>query len=214
SLSGATGCVPVAGITAAEVPIADTPPTEAVPGRTSNRRALALVGLGLLGVVLIGVVIASFGRSRPEGDSSGARPTTPDGGVKVNADREKEEALKKLVEQYLREKSPEPAGVDACIDLGVLYLEQDRDSEAEKLFRRMDERRPPSAYHFVGRLGLAVTDALKKDFRASHAKFRELFDPRSKDNRVQILNDYLTRNPEFAKWVNEADSHHVRHAAS
>ena len=78
----------------------------------------------------------------------------------------------------------------------------------------MDERRTPSAYHFVGRLGLAVTDALKNDEAASHAKFKELFDPKREDNRVQVLNDYLKRKPEFAEWVNEADSQNVRNGAS
>ena len=45
--------------------------------------------------------------------------------------------------------------------------------------------RSPSAYHFVGRLGLAVTDALKKDDRDSHAKFAELFDSKDRDNRCR-----------------------------
>jgi hypothetical protein len=163
---------------------------------------------------LVSAAIVGLRRPVHPDPDTPAGPPSGEVVVKGNVEKEKEEALKKAVEQYLRERTPDPAGVDACIDLSVLYLEQDRDSEAEKLFKRMDERRPPSAYHFVGRLGLAVTDALKKDSRASQAKFRELFDPRSKDNRVQILNDYLMKNPEFAKWVNEADSHNVRNGVS
>jgi hypothetical protein len=76
----------------------------------------------------------------------------------------------------------------------------------------MTERKPPSSYYFVGRLGLAVTDALKDDHKASRFKLNELFQSKSKDNRAQILNDYLTKNPDFAVWVNEADSFNVRNS--
>jgi hypothetical protein len=55
-----------------------------------------------------------------------------------------------------------------------------------------------------------VTDGLKNDSKASQAKVKELFQSKAKDNRAQILNDYLTKNPEFAGWVNEADSSNVR----
>jgi eukaryotic-like serine/threonine-protein kinase len=152
---------------------------------------------------------------KPDADETPSKQERDDGVKKPERDEaarkpETEEALRKVVEQHLRESSPNPNGVDACIDLGVLYLDQNRFREAEALFKRMDERPSPSAYHFVGRLGLAVTDALKNDYRASHAKFLELVDPRSRDNRVQILNDYLAKNPEFARWVNEAEAQNVR----
>jgi hypothetical protein len=119
-------------------------------------------------------------------------------------------SLKDTVEQYLKETSPNPAGVEACIDLAVLYLDQKKIGEAEALFKRMAERRPPSSYYLVGRLGLGLIDALNNDDKAARSKFTELFDAKAKDNRVTILNDYLTKKPEFAAWVNEADSHNVR----
>ena len=106
-------------------------------------------------------------------------PSPPD----AAAAQEREASLKQAVEQHLKDNSPNPAGVEDCIDLGVLYLDQNKVSDAEALFARMDQRRPPSAYHYVGRLGLAVTDALKNDYRGSHDKFTELFDPKSRDNR-------------------------------
>ena len=59
-----------------------------------------------------------------------------------------------------------------------------------------------------------MTDAINGNDKASHAKFIELFDSKAKDNRAQILNDHLTKNNHFAEWVNEADSHNVRSAAS
>src|SRR5262249_52549023 len=117
---------------------------------------------------------------------------------------DRKETLKKAAARHLADKSPNPAGVEDCIDLGVLYLEQHSIREARELFAHMHERRPPSAYHFVGLLGLAVTDALESKNRESRSKFTSLFDSKSRDNRIQILNDYLTKKPEFAKWVNEA----------
>jgi len=113
-----------------------------------------------------------------------------------NAQQEREDSLKKSVEQYLKESSPNPNGVEPCIDLGVLYLEQNKVSEAESLFKRMDERRPPSSYHYVGRLGLAVTDALTNNSRASHTKIHgNCSTPRARITVCRWLNDYLTKNP-------------------
>jgi len=64
----------------------------------------------------------------------------------------------------------------------------------------MDRRPSPSAYHYVGRLGLAVTDALEQRYSESRSKFVALFDPKSKDKHAQVLHDYLTKHTEFAKW--------------
>jgi serine/threonine-protein kinase len=217
SLGGTTGFLPVGR------PAADTPSEGAAPSaaalarrRPAWRRWLpALAGLGIVVVLIVGVALCWPRRPAHTDAGPPAAPTPPPGAAaKADGPAEHEEALKKAVEQHLKDSSPNPVGVEACLDLGVLYLEQNKTADAEALFKRMDERRPPSAYHFLGRLGLAVTDALKSNYRASHAKFTELFDPRSRDNRVQILNDYLTKNPEFAKWVNEADSHNVRNGAS
>ena len=185
----------------------------------------AALALGILVLAGAGVAIVAIVLLRPPAHPApeALTPPTPPPAVeappppadvaKGDGEQEKEETLKKLVEQDLKENSPNPDGVDRCIDLGVLYLEQNKVPEAEGLFARMAERRPPSAYYFVGRLGLAVTDALKGDDHAAHDKFKELFDPKSRDNRVQILKDYLNSKPEFAKWVNEADSQNVRNGA-
>jgi serine/threonine protein kinase len=198
----------------------------------SRNKVLASVPLWKQPIILVGGALGTLGILAVAFGSIGwyvwtHRPATPDttslivDGLPPSASvgesdtqREREDSLRKVVEQHLKESSPNPNGVEACIDLSVLYLEQNKVSEAESLFKRMDERRAPSSYHYVGRLGLAVTDALTNNARASHAKFTELFDSKSKDNRVQVLNDYLTKNPEFAKWVNEADSHNVRNGVS
>jgi serine/threonine-protein kinase len=228
SVGGTTACVPVASLAAETIPPAGTPSPAPAPPRRRARRpsprrrwAPALTALAALVVLAVAVLIArSLRPARPAENAAGPPPegAAKDDGPQERAaalkKQEREEALRKAVEQHLKEAAPNPAGVEACIELGVLYLDQNRAGEAEALFRRMDERRAPSAYHFVGRLGLAVTDALKNDHRASHAKLVELFDPRSRDNRVQTLNDYLSKSPELARWVNEADDHNVRNGLS
>ena len=55
-----------------------------------------------------------------------------------------------------------------------------------------------------------MTDASQSHPAAAKSKLQELFDARTKDNRVQILNDVLSRRPYFAAWVNQADVHNVR----
>ncbi len=120
------------------------------------------------------------------------------------------DAQKKLVDAILNEKSPAPTGVESCIDLAVMYLDKKQTAEAEALFKRMTERQAPSTYYFVGRLGLAVTDAVNNDDKAARSKFTELFQSKTKDNRSQILKDVLNKNPDFAAWVNEADVHNIR----
>ncbi|MCI0464963.1 MAG: serine/threonine protein kinase [Gemmataceae bacterium] len=226
SLNSTTGCIPVDSIIAETPPAEVTPPPMPRPVRKMRSRKAASQGwvpvLVVLGVV-VGVFVAVgitllivLGDS--DGDTAEA-PLPPDKRAEPQEQQARAEALKKLqareaalkkaVEKHLKESltKPNPSGVQDCIELGVLYFEQTRIPEAEALFKRMDERRPPSPYHFVGRLGLAVTDALKDHDRAAQDKFRDLFNPKSRDNRVQILNTYLSKNAEFAAWVNEARSH-------
>ncbi len=204
-------------------PAADTSPLPSKPVRR-RRSSWAPLVLVLGGFAALAAVCVAAGvvwivvSSMPQQAATSPAPTAPAAGgggdtVAANKQQEREEELKKAVDLHLKNTTPNPSGVEDCIDLGVLYLEQNKVPEAEALFRRMDERKPPSSYHYVGRLGLAVTDALQNHHAESQQKLRELFDPKSLDNRAQILNDYLKKNPDFAAWVNEADSHNVRNTA-
>ena len=185
------------------------------PAPSSKRPILlALGGLTILGLAAVLALVAIGGvaayvwtRDAESETGIAARPPVVEPPAPLP---DATEALKQTVEDHLKENPSKPGGVDSCIDLAVLYLEQKKTREAEALFKRMCERKAPSSYYFVGRLGLAVTDALHKDSRASHVKFVELFESKAKDNRVTILNDVLIRKPEFAAWVNEADSRNVR----
>ncbi len=230
SLGGTTGAVPVETMVADVLPVEDEPAHAAEggspvgPGRTvgpvrkrkrSRKRswALPLLSVGILVVLLGGAGIAWSVLSRRPSSNITPAPPTPevagkDEGRHLREEAAREETLKKSVEQHLLEIPPRPGGVQECIDLGVLYLNHEKVSAAEALFKHMAELPSQSAYHHVGRLGLAVTDVMKKDYSAAHEKLKKLFDPKSKS--APVLKDYLGKNPEFAEWVSWADPDNVR----
>lgn len=171
------------------------------------------VALGLAAFLVLGLAGAWFLRSagdaEPRNEPMAQEPIRP-----VEPAPDPMAALQKQVDQILNDPTAKPASVDACIDLAVHYLDEKKYAEARLLFQKMTERRPPSAYYFVGRLGLGVVDAVNNDHKSARAKFTEVFEAKTKDNRGQIVNDILTRKPEFAAWVNEADAHIARHGAA
>src|SRR5262249_7247689 len=102
----------------------------------------------------------------------------PDEEPKEETPRERENRLRKAADESLAAARADPAGVDLCIELGVLYLEQDKVREAKSLFDAMNKRRSSPPYHFVGLLGLAVTDSLQGKHLESRWKFAFLFEPK------------------------------------
>lgn len=214
SLNGTTEVVPVEAL----MPDVGTSRSGAlpIPKLPAKHWGLLMLGAGIFAAIFLfmAIGITWYLLTGQSGSNPVAVAPAPDGGNKVDGQAEREESLRKVVDQHLSEATPNPAGVEFCIELGVLYLNQHKVADAEALFKRMDERKPPSAYHFLGRLGLAITDALKSNYRSSQGKFIELFDSKSRDNRIQIINEYLAKNPDFEKWVNEADSKNVRNGGS
>jgi hypothetical protein len=74
---------------------------------------------------------------------------------------------------------PEPAkirrGLEARAELGLLYLEEDRLDEAERLFADMQAHAPSAkVYGILGKLGLALTRAFQKRPAESNELFLEL----------------------------------------
>jgi serine/threonine-protein kinase len=200
---------------AVDTPVDPAPtPTQTVsmPAVAKGKGLLVLGAVGVIGVIgILAAITITFALVWWSRSGRDAEPT-PNVHRSEPVDRKKQEeaakeaslaALKKTVEQHLSDPSPRPSGVDDCIDLAVRYLDEDKDRDAEAIFKRMSERKPPSAYHFAGRLGLAVIDAQNHDHKGAKAKLNELFDPKAKDQRVQILKDVQARKPEFAEWVNE-----------
>jgi serine/threonine-protein kinase len=206
SLNGVTGCIPIDSIMTEPMPVATSGevPSVRVPALAPpapHRWRTALLALGVLVALAAGVGFGWYHRqARHDADTNPALPPPlPTGGAEVNSQKELEESLRKVVEQYLKDC---PSGMDrVCVDLALLYLEQQRVPEAEALFKRMSERRTQTAYHLVGQVGLAITDALQSHAAASHAKFKELFEGR-RFNRP-VLGPYLA-NPKFTRWLSEA----------
>ncbi|HZZ81390.1 MAG TPA: protein kinase [Gemmataceae bacterium] len=162
----------------------------------------ATILAGIVGVLVLAVGLAWWGASAP--DQADQRPQPVE--VKPPAEPAKEAALaalKQSVDLHLKDNSPRPGGVDDCIDLAVHYLREDKIADAEALFKRMCERKPPSAYYFTGKLGLAVTDAMHHNHVGAKAKLAEVFDSKARDKRVQMVKDVQDRKPDFAEWVNE-----------
>jgi serine/threonine protein kinase len=162
----------------------------------------AAVLVGIVGVLVLVVGLAWWGTSAP--DHVEPRPQVVE--VKPPAEPAKDAALaalKQSVELHLKDTAPRPGGVDDCVDLAVHYLRDDKVADAEALFKRMCERKPPSAYYFAGKLGLAVTDALHHNHGGAKAKLAEVFDYKTKDKRIQMVKDLQERKPDFSEWINE-----------
>jgi hypothetical protein len=221
ALGGTTTSMSAADRTEPELADLDEPPA-AVP--LWKQPAVRWIAVVLAVVMVLTALMAGIGiglRNLPNGKDGPrtAVPPGPDGGKGKpqpgeGPKKDRETTLKEAADQHLREKSSNPAGTDACIELGVLYLDQNRIAEAEALFKRMDERRAPSPDHYLGQLGLAIVEALQKKYRTSHNRITSQFDPKKTDNRAQILNQYLTKHPDFAKWVSGADAENVRNGAA
>jgi eukaryotic-like serine/threonine-protein kinase len=118
-----------------------------------------------------------------------------------------EDALRKLTDKYLQPANTGgnvSVGMKLCLDLSVLYLEQHRLDDAEKLFDRLAKVADAPSYHTLGRLGAAIVLALRDKAEESNKAFREVVtnDPflaevgkRAKENKPA--------DPEFRKmWTN------------
>ena len=88
-----------------------------------------------------------------------------------------EAALRQAVEIYLSgrvEGATVDAGLVVCLDLGLMYLQQERWDEALRFFGRLDQ--PKQALHFqaLGKLGSGIALALENKPAESVKEFREL----------------------------------------
>jgi hypothetical protein len=90
---------------------------------------------------------------------------------------EQERRLMAAIELYATPTKPDKVrqGAGHHVELGVLYWEQKRHGDAERLFEDMI-RRPntPPVYRTVGNLGLAVTYALRDEVDRSIKAFQDI----------------------------------------
>jgi hypothetical protein len=91
-----------------------------------------------------------------------------------------------------------------CLDLSVLYLEQHRLDDAEKLFDRLAKVADAPSYHTLGRLGAAIVLALRDKAEESNKAFHEILttDPLLAE-AAKHAKEGKQVDPEFRKmWTN------------
>lgn len=178
------------------------------PAALSSRRAIlyALMGASVAAALLVGAVAGWMRRN-----SAAPPPVAPIVNAMVaNEDLlsvNDEEALRKLVDKYLQPANAggnTAVGMKLCLDLGVLYLEQHRLDDAEKLFDRLAKVADAPSYRTLGRLGQAIVLALRDQSEASNKAFRDLIanDPLMAEAAKHTKENRLV-DPEFRKmWTN------------
>jgi hypothetical protein len=122
-----------------------------------------------------------------------------------------EQALRERAELYLAEldqkKMPEnvAAGLGLFLDLGLLYLEEHRLDDADKLFSRLDRESNPRPYYFLGHLGRGIVLALRNKERQSNKLFADVFQgsaqPPKEDGAVL---DQFMLNRKWRYWLTRA----------
>jgi serine/threonine-protein kinase len=197
-----TSAAPAATVAAVEVP----PPP---------RRRVWVAALFALSVVLAAVVGVAVARARRPATLTAVRGTSGETADPETQPLDDEPALRHTAELYLAAGPGKDVsvGMSLCLKLAVLYLEQHRLDEAEKLFTRLDNIEKVPAYHTVGRMGRGIVLALRDQAQESNQLFREAthwFPGRDlfvlKDVRKRPDPELLKvwQNPSFLYWLARA----------
>jgi serine/threonine-protein kinase len=201
---------------------APAPPvaTTALMPRPSRRLVwIALVGVSLAAAAAAGGAAAWLRRPAAAAAPPPAADTgeTDDDLAPVND----EEALRKLVDKYLQ---PAHAGADVsvgmglCLDLGMLYLDQHRLDDAEKLFERLDAMDKVKQYQVLGKFGRAIVLALRDRPADSDQLLHEIANSpqfkKPKDPGLPGDPDIrkMVTNPQFRFWLSQAVYFNSRNA--
>ena len=184
--------------------VAVPPPTPS--GRSRRIALVALIGASVVAALIAG---AAMGMMRRNIAAPPAVPITnvagPDEDFLLVNDAE---ALRKLVDKYLQPANVGrnvSVGMGLCLDLGVLYLEQHRLDDAEKLFDRLAKVPDVRTYRTLGRLGGAIVLALRDKAPESNKTFQDIIASDSLLAEVaKHAKDGKPVDPEFRKmWTND-----------
>jgi serine/threonine-protein kinase len=193
-------------------------PATPLAKRGSRRRWLPwLVAASLLLSALSGAGVAWARLKRQAGTQAPANPSADVGDVEALFSKQKhEQFLRDAVEQYA-DPGSDPTkvrnGVNHIVELGLLYLEQWRLSDADELFTRQMQS-TVSQYALLGRLGHAIVLGLQNHPADSNQLFLELVKdkPARKDKLLQAL--LLLDNPQLAQWVARALDYNAANATT
>jgi eukaryotic-like serine/threonine-protein kinase len=196
-------------------------PMTPLPGRWRRIALYSLIGASVVAALVVGAVAGWMRRT------SAAPPIVPIANA-PGADEDllpvnDEEALRKLVDKYLQPANngrSVSVGMELCLNLGVLYLEQHRLDDADKLFDRLAKVPNVPSYHTLGRLGEAMVLAFRDKAEESNKAFRDLVanDPllaevgkRLKDGKP-IDPEYhkMMTNASFRFWLAKAINSNIR----
>jgi serine/threonine-protein kinase len=199
------------------------------PSQTSPTMPLAAVGrrrwlavLFAVSVVLavaVGVGLAMLRRHREAQLPPAPAGSKPEADFPFPTLQKHEATLAKKIEPYFDPGSgltTQPPYKES-LELGLLYLNQDRLDDADKHFTRLDNLKFPK-YHALGHLGRAIVLALRSKPAESNQLFKDLdpqrlagrrFDPKSPDLDIR----QTWTNPQFRFWISEAIRYNVRNAA-
>jgi serine/threonine-protein kinase len=198
-----TGVTPAAASSSGTPPAAATVATGAMPVARWPRWLLAAMVAITLGVAaLAGAVIA---RIRQPAAVPATRVATGDPADVDQLPLDDEPALRRTAEIYITAGPGKDVsvGMSLCSKLAVLYLDQHRLDEADKLFTHLEGNDRVTAYRTLGRLGRAIVLALQSRAADSNRLFREV--AYSLPHRETVLPKGAPRrpDPELVKiWQN------------
>ena len=181
-------------------------PMTSLPGRWRRIALYSLIGASVVAALVMGAVAGRMRRT------SAAPPVVPIVNA-ASADEDflpvnDEDALRKLVDKYLQPANnghSVSVGMELCLNLAVLYLEQHRLDDADKLFDRLAKVPKAPSYHTLGRLGEAMVLAFRDKAEESNKAFHDLV---ANDPLLAEVGKHMKDNkpidPEFRKMMTNA----------
>ncbi len=189
--------------------------TTGVMPRPSRRWAwVAVVALSLVAAAAAGGAAAWWRRPAAPattGDDDHALPL-------------KDDDIRRDVTRYLASSKPAEvsAGMEMALSIGTRYLDEHRLKDAEELFGELEGMANVRYGPLLGRLGRAITLALRNQADASNTLFQNvLSDPEFKDYQKRLdgkSGDYdlriIVTNPQFRFWLSQAYSYTARNGVA
>ncbi len=136
-------------------------------------------------------------------------PASEDGKT-ILPEKSEEEALRTVVEPYLKSRPTDPmdsrVGLGLCMKLGVFYLEHDRLDDALRLFTRLEAKPLGGGYRVLGHVGRAIVFALQSRARESNDLLRLLAQPwPQQPGRPRIDNlQWMWQDKTWCYWMRKA----------
>jgi eukaryotic-like serine/threonine-protein kinase len=191
--------------TAAAVDVSASPPW-------SRWWSAALFAVSIVVAAVAGVALA---RVRHSPGMTAAHGSSGDPADAETLPLDDEPALRRAAEIYLAAGPGKDVsvGMSLCVKLAILYFDQHRLDEADKVFTRLDGIDKVQSYHLLGRLGRGIVLALQDQPAESNKLFREVAfklphreaaDPKGTPRRPDGEMVRVLQTPAFLYWLAQA----------